>query len=82
MSWNNKEEMASQLYNVSFQHYSEHPTAVLPLLLNQPSHLLFPALIYGPTSSLRGFQRLYFPSPDRDVLWGQTNEHHYGSKHP
>jgi len=30
----------SQLYNVSFQKYSELPTTVLPLLFTQPSYFL------------------------------------------
>ena len=77
-----KKKKDSQLYNVSFQKHSKHWTAVMPLHFNQTSCLLLPALIYGPTSLLRGFLRLYFHPPDRVVLWGQTNEHHYSSKHP
>jgi hypothetical protein len=65
--------IVSQLHNASFQYHSAHSTAVLPLIFNQPSYLLLPALIYEPTSLLRGFQRRHFHSSDRDVLREQTN---------
>ena len=64
--------IVSQVHKVSFQNHSEHSTAMLPLIFNQPSYVLLPALIYGPTSLLRGLQRLYFLSPDSVVLLGQT----------